>query len=564
MKRTAALLFALLVGFPLLGAWREPVRARHAMVASTSEIASRVGADVMKQGGNSIDAAVAVGLALAVTWPAAGNIGGGGFMLIRKADGTAEVIDYRGTAPGEARRDMFLDAKGNVIKGLSTYGHKASAVPGTVAGLRLAHERHGKLKWEQLVEPARKLAEEGFVVSDFLANAFTMRTSLERLERFPETRRIFLRDGRHYQPGERLVQPDLAKTLARIQADPREFYQGETARLIIAEMQRHGGVLSMDDMRRYRPVVRAPLRGTYRGIELLVLPPPSSGGTTLLEALNILEGYDLEAMGWHSASYIHTLVEAMRRAFADRAEHVADPAFVDVPVERLISKSYAAERRRTIDPRRASSSRDIRAGTFVREPAETTHYSIVDGEGNVVSNTYTINNWFGSGVTAPGTGILLNDDMDDFTVKPGTPNEFQLIQGEANAIAPHKRPLSSMSPIIAVKDGKPWLAVGSPGGPRIINTVMQVLLNVADFGMNLHQAIEAPRVHHQWMPDEIYWEPFGINPDTRAILEKMGHKFREKPEAIGIGEAEAVMIDLQSGARLGGPDSRRDGAAVGW
>ena len=564
MARVFLVLLVLTVGLPLEATWRHPVRGRQVMVASTSEIASRVGADVMKRGGNAVDAAVAVGFALAVTWPAAGNIGGGGFMLIRKADGSAEVIDYRGTAPGDARKDMFLDAEGNVIKGLSTYGHKASAVPGTVAGLKLAHERHGKLKWNELVEPARRLAEEGFVVSEFLANAFTMKSSLERLERFPETRRIFLRDGRFHQPGERLVQPELARTLGRIGADPRDTYEGETARLIVAEMRRHGGVLSMDDMRRYQPVVRKPLRGSYRGIELLTLPPPSSGGTTLIEAMNILEGYDLRAMGWHSAAYIHTVVEAMRRAFADRAEHVADPAFASVPVEQLISKSYAAERRRTIDPKRASASRDIRPGTFVPEPAETTHYSIVDAEGNIVSNTYTINNWFGSGVTAAGTGILLNDDMDDFTVKPGTPNEFQLIQGEANAIAPHKRPLSSMCPIIAVKDGKPWLAVGSPGGPRIINVVMQVLLNVIDFGMNLREATEATRFHHQWMPDEIYWEPFGINPDTRTILERMGHRFREKPESIGIGEAEAVMIDLESGMRLGGPDSRRDGAAVGW
>ena len=534
------------------------------MVASTSETASRVGADVMKRGGNAVDAAVAVAFALAVTWPAAGNVGGGGFMLIRKADGTAEVIDYRGTAPGAATRDMFLDANGNVVKGLSTYGHQASAVPGTVAGLRLAHERHGKLKWSELVEPARRLAADGFVISPFLANAFTMKSSLDRLERYPETKRIFTRNGRYFAPGERLVQPDLARTLLRIEVDPRDMYSGESARRIIAEVQRHGGVISPDDMASYRPVIRDPLRGTYRGVEILAAPPPSSGGTTLLEALNILEAYDLEKMGWHSASYIHVVVEAMRRAFADRAEHVADPAFGKVPVARLLSKEYAAERRKSIDPERASTSRDIRAGEMPPEPMETTHFSIVDADGTIVSNTYTINNWFGSGVTVPGTGILLNDDMDDFTVKPGVPNEFQLIQGEANSIAPRKRPLSSMCPIIAVKDGKPWLAVGSPGGPRIISVVMQTLLNVIDFRMDLQQAVEAARFHHQWMPDEIYWEPFGMNPDTRAILEKMGHKFREKPEGIGIGEAPAVMIDLESGVRIGGADSRRDGGAAGF
>jgi gamma-glutamyltranspeptidase/glutathione hydrolase len=564
MKRVLCTALVLAFATPLNAAWREPVRGAKTMVSSTSELASRIGADVMKRGGNAVDAAVAVGFALAVTWPAAGNVGGGGFMLIRKADGTAEVIDYRGTAPEASTRDMFLDADGNVIKGLSTYGHNASAVPGTVAGLRMAHERHGKLQWAELIEPARKLAADGIVVSPFLANAFTMKSSLERLERYPESKRLFTRDGRYFEPGERLVQADLARTLARIQKDPRDIYTGETARRIAAEVQRNGGILALEDMARYRPVVREPLRGTYRGVELLAPPPPSSGGTTLLEMMNILEAYDLKAMGWHSAAYTHVVVEAMRRAFADRAEHVADPAFAKVPVARLISKEYAAERRKTIDPQRASSSREILAGDMPPEPTETTHYSIVDAEGTIVSNTYTINNWFGSGVTVPGTGVLLNDDMDDFTVKPGTPNEFQLIQGESNAIAPRKRPLSSMCPIIAVRDGKPWLAVGSPGGPRIINVVLHVLVNVIDFDMNLYQAVEAPRFHHQWMPDEIYWEPFGVNPDTRAILERLGHRFREKPEAIGIGEAEAVMIDLQTGARLGGPDSRRDGAAVGF
>jgi gamma-glutamyltranspeptidase / glutathione hydrolase len=566
MKRLTLLALAFtIVATSLHAAAREPVRARHGMVASTSEIASRVGVEVMRKGGNAVDAAVAVGLALGVTWPAAGNIGGGGFMLIRKADGTAEVIDYRGTSPAAATRGMFLDSDGNVIKGLSTYGHKASAVPGTVAGLRMAHERHGKLPWADLVEPARKLAVEGFVVSDFLAWSFLRKPDTERLERFPESRRIFLRNGKYFSAGERLVQPELAATLARIQRNPREFYEGETARLTIAEMARHGGVLTLEDFRSYRPIVRQPVRGTYRGIELLTLPPPSSGGTTLLEALNILEAYDLRAMGWHSAQYVHTVVEALRRAFADRAVHVADPAFADVPVAELTSKEYAVSRRRTIDPNRASSSREIAAGEPLRELQETAHFSIVDAEENLVSNTYTINNWFGSGVTVPGAGFLLNDDMDDFTVKPGVPNEFGLIQGEANEIAGNKRPLSSMNPVIALMDGKPWLAVGSPGGPRIITTVLHVILNVVDFEMNIAQAIEAPRFHHQWMPDEIYWEDFGVNPDTRAILERMGHRFRRRSESpLGIGEADAVMIDPTTRVRLGAADSRRDGAAAGY
>lgn len=562
MKRVTALF--LLLALPLLAGSRDPVRGRKVMVASTTAAASQVGADIMKQGGNAVDAAVAVGLALAVTWPAAGNIGGGGFMLIRKADGTAEVIDYRGTAPAAAKRDMFLDAEGKVIPKLSTLGHKASAVPGTIAGLYLAHQRHGKLKWAQLVEPARKLAADGFIVSDFLARAMTYKSSLDRLQPYPETRRIFIRDGKYYEPGERFVQPELAATLARIKANPREFYEGETARLLVAEESKNGGLLTLEDLKKYAPIVREPVRGTYRGVEFLTLPPPSSGGTTLLEMLNILEAYDLRSMGWHSAAYIHTLVEAMRRGFADRAEFVGDPDYVQVPVAALTSKEYAAARRKTIDPQRASSSSDIRAGQPMKEPTETEHFAVVDSDGTIVSNTYTINNWFGNGVTVTGAGFLMNDDMDDFTVKPGVPNEFQLIQGEQNAIAPNKRPLSSMSPIIAVKDGKPWFAVGSPGGPRIINTVLQFSLNVIDFGMNPKQAVEATRFHHQWMPDEIYWEPFGINPDTRAKLEAMGHKFREKPEEIGIGEANAVMIDLATGMRLGAGDSRRDAAAAGW
>jgi gamma-glutamyltranspeptidase / glutathione hydrolase len=566
MKRALALLL-LFAALPscLHAASREPVRARKAMVSSTSAMASRIGIEIMQKGGNAVDAAVAVGFALAVTWPAAGNIGGGGFMLIGKADGTSDFIDYRGVSPARSTRAMFLDSEGNVIAGASTYGHKASAVPGTVAGLKLAHERHGKLPWAALIEPSRRLAAEGFVVSDFLAASLMSEDSLKRLDVTKESRRIFLRDGNYFKAGERLAQPELAATLARIAREPREFYEGETARLIVEEMQRHGGLLSREDLRSYRPIVRQPLRGMYRGHEILAPPPPSSGGTTLFEALNILEAYDLKAMGWNSSSSIHTTVEALRRAFADRAFHVADPAFHEVPVAMLLSKPYAAKRRATIDPWKASRSSDVGAGAVPqKEPTETTHYSVVDAEGTFVSNTYTINNWFGNGVTVPGTGILMNDDMDDFTVKPGVPNEFELIQGEANAIAPRKRPLSSMTPVILLSEGKPWLAVGSPGGPRIISTVLQTIINVIDFEMNVQQAVDAPRFHHQWMPDEIYWERNGINADTRSILERMGHRFRAAPEAVGLGEANAVMIDPKSGTRLGSADPRRDALAVGW
>lgn len=544
------------------------MRANHAMVASTSAIASRIGSDVMRKGGNAVDAAVAVGFALAVTWPSAGNLGGGGFMLIRTADGKAEAIDYRERAPLAATRDMYLDAQGNVIRGLSVQGYKAVAVPGTVAGLALAHKRHGRLPWSELVEPARKLAGEGFDVNFHLARSLRYNSTTEKLAPFADSRRIFQRNGRHYEPGERLVQPELAATLGRIKKSPRDFYDGETARLIVADMSLNGGIISAADLESYTPTVREPLRGTYRGHEILTMPPPSSGGIALLEMLNMLEPLDLASMGWHSSRYIHTVVEVMRRSFADRAEFLGDTDFVKVPVAQLISRDYAAARRAGIDPAKASSSREVGAGTPAADDRpQTTHFSIVDREGNVVSNTYTLNDSYGSGVTARGTGVLLNNEMDDFTTKPGTPNDYELIQGEANAIEPRKRPLSSMTPTIVTKDGKVRFAVGSPGGPTIINTVLHVVLNVVDFGMNIQQAIDAPRFHHQWLPDHIYWEAFGINPDVRASLERMGHKFRPIAGMTTtpgeIGDAHAIAIEQTTGIRTGASDPRLGGAPVG-
>jgi gamma-glutamyltranspeptidase/glutathione hydrolase len=565
MKKRALLpLLLLLLATALRGATPEPVRAPHAMVASTSEIASRIGADVMKKGGNAVDAAVAVSLALAVTWPSAGNIGGGGFMLVRKADGTAEALDYRERAPLAATRDMYLDASGNVVKGLSTEGYKAVGVPGTVAGLALAHQRHGKLKWAELVEPARKLAAEGFPVNYHLSRSLRSNSTQKKMSGFPESQRIYQRNGRFYEMGERFVQPELAATLMRIRDKGRDgFYRGETARLLIADIRAHGGIITAEDLAGYEPTIRKPLRTTYRGYEIITMPPPSSGGIALIEMLNMLGAYDLKAMGWHSSQQIHLVTEIERRAFADRAQFLGDTDFVKVPVTALVSRPYAEKRRADIDLTHASSSSVVGAGNPAPyESAETTHFTIVDAEGNVVSSTYTLNDSYGSGVTAKGTGVLLNNEMDDFTSKPGVPNDYQLIQGEANAIQPKKRPLSSMTPTIALKDGKVAFAIGSPGGPTIINTVLQVVLNVIDFGMDIQEAIAAPRFHHQWLPDELYWEQRGINRDTREALERMGHKFRDTPSALG--DAQGIAVDPVSGMRMGASDPRLGGVPVGW
>ena len=540
------------------------------MVASTSEIASRIGVEVIRKGGNAVDAAVAVGLALAVTWPSAGNLGGGGFMLVRKADGSVEAIDYRERAPLKASRDMYLDAEGNVVKGMSTEGYDAVAVPGTVAGLAFAHARHGKLPWGELVEPARRLAAEGFEVNYHLSRSLSLQSTIDKLKAFDESRRIFQRNGKFYELGETFVQPELAKVLERIKANPRDFYEGATAKLIAADMQASGGILSLEDLRTYEPTLRRPLRTTYRGHEILTMPPPSSGGIALIEMLNMLEAYDLKSMGWHSAQYTHTLVEVKRRAFADRAAFLGDTDFAKVPVAALTDPKFAAERRKTIDPLHASSSRDQGPGNPVPyESPDTTHFTIVDADGNIVTNTYTLNDSYGSGVTARGTGILLNNEMDDFTSKVGVANDYGLMQGEANAIQPKKRPLSSMTPSILVKDNKPFMVIGSPGGPTIINTVLHVIVNVLDFGMDIQQAVDAPRFHHQWQPDMIYWEAFGMSPDTRTMLEKMGHTFRDIPGASrklpsDIGDAHGVMIDPATGMRMGASDARLGGVAVGW
>jgi gamma-glutamyltranspeptidase/glutathione hydrolase len=532
------------------------------MVASTDEIASQVGIEIMKRGGNAIDAAVAVGLALAVTWPSAGNLGGGGFMMIRRKDGATEIVDYRERAPLAATRDMYLDEQGNVRKRASRQGHKAIGVPGTVSGLALALERHGTLKWADVVEPARKLAADGFQVSYHLARSLS--GSKKLLKRFDESQRIFLRSRNFYSEGDRFTQPDLAATLTRLKTKgPREFYEGETARLIVKEMQSGGGLITPEDLKQYEPNIRKPLVGKYRGYEILTMPPPSSGGTALIEMLNVLSNYDLAQMGHNSSEHLHLLIETMRRAFADRAAFLGDTDFVDVPIEGLISAEYARQLTSTIDLRKATPSQQVREGNAVAyESPETTHFTVVDSEGNVVANTYTLNNSYGSGVTAFGTGILLNNEMDDFTSKPGVPNAYGLIQSENNAIAPRKRPLSAMTPTIVLKDGQLYFAIGSPGGPTIINTVLQVIMNIIDFRMNIKQAIEAPRIHHQWMPDEVRWEPGGLNADTYSSLLKRGHLFAARPRFMG--DAEGIMIDPATGTRLGASDPRLGGRPVGY
>jgi gamma-glutamyltranspeptidase/glutathione hydrolase len=548
-------------------AWREPVRARHGMVASTERIASQIGVDVMKRGGNAVDAAVAVAFALAVVYPSAGNLGGGGFMMIRRSDGTATAIDYRETAPAAATRDMYVGPDGELLKGESSsiLGYRASGVPGTVAGMAFALKKYGsgKLTWSELIEPARRLAVDGFVVTHRTEKRLEDYQAI--LSRFADSRRVFLREGKLYREGEILRQPELAATLGRLQKKgPREFYEGKTARLIAEDMQHNGGLITRQDLRDYTPKERVPLRGSYRGYGIISMPPPSSGGAVLIEMLNILEGFDLQKLHPFSSEYYHLLVEAMRRAYADRAKYMGDTDFSSIPIEGLIEKAYAQRQRSTINPQRASSSSEIGAGKPTGyESTETTHFTIVDAAGNAVSNTYTLNLWFGSGVVAKGTGVLLNNEMDDFASKPGEPNSYGAIQSERNAVAPQKRPLSSMTPTFVLRpDGTLYFAIGAKGGTTITNTVLQIISNVIDHGMNMQEAIDSPHIHHQWLPDEILDEPLGLSADTRRALEARGHRFATKPNYMG--NAQGIMIEEKTGMRLGASDAREDGAAVGY
>ncbi len=570
-----------------------PTLARHAMVVSIHHDASDAGVDVLKAGGNAVDAAVAVGFALAVVYPQAGNLGGGGFMLVRMKTGEAHFIDYRERAPAAARAKMYLDAKGNVVPGASTTGYKAIGVPGTVAGLVYAEKSYGRLTLAQVMAPAIRLASAGYILSDEEARSLA---AAKNLARFPESRRIFQRDGDYLKPGDRFTQPQLAATLKRIAADPASFYKGPMAAELAASIHKGGGLLTTADLAAYAVKDRAPLTGSYRGCEIVTAPPPSAGGIVLLEILNILSGYDLaklgdrtpqqsgvpndrsRSLGWEQ---VHLITEAFRRAFMDRADYLGDPDFTTMPAQRLISPAYAAAWRKSIQPIAPSpSSTLVRPAGFLPPPpvatrtaahesSETTHFSVVDAEGNAVSSTYTLNGLFGSGVTAGSLGFLLNDEMDDFTSAPGAPNMYGLIQSSANAIAPGKRPLSNMTPTIVLKGGKPLLVLGSPGGSTIITTVANDIVSILDNGLNVQQAADAPRFHHQYLPDVLQVEKAFPLPVLDA-LKASGYAVSRINEADeknpGVwGNSEMIYIDPNSGTLMGGQDQRHKfGKAAGY
>ena len=556
----------------LAGSVMRPTHAPKAMVASVQPDASEAGVEIMKAGGNAVDAAVAVGFALAVTHPQAGNIGGGGFILFRRADGEVQFLDYREKAPSKATAEMYLDKDGNVVKDMSTVGYAAIAVPSSVAGLAYAERHWGKLTLKQVMQPAIRLARDGFVL-DF-GTAKDLQD--ENLSKFPESRRIFQRDGNFYQQGDVFKQPELARTLERIAKNPDDFYHGAMARALVAAMQKGGGLITGEDLASYEVKERQPVRGTYRGYEIISAPPPSSGGVALVEILNILEGYDLGKLGDRSGASIHLTAEAFQRAFFDRTEFMGDPDFAKIPVAQLIDKRYAAAWRETIPLQKSSPSADLKRpaifaqldqyarahSVMFHESRNTTHYSVVDPEGNAVSVTTTLNGSFGSFVTAEGLGFLMNNEMDDFATKQGVPNMYGLIQGPANAVGANKRPLSAMTPTIVLKDGKLFLVLGSPGGPTIITTVANVLMGVVDYGLNIQESVNAPRFHDQYLPDLIMLEKFGISPDTVRILENMGHKIRDDREFWG--DAECIAIDPATGERLGASDGRNNGKAVGF
>ena len=525
----------------------------------------------MKQGGNAVDAAVAVGFALAVVHPQAGNIGGGGFMLFRRPNGEVHFLDYREKAPAAATSKMYLDKNGKVVPNLSTVGYKAMGVPGSVAGMAFAQKHWGKLPLAKVMAPAIKLAREGFALP--ASDAKDLKD--ENLSKFPESRRVFQRDGKFYESGEVFKQPELAHTLERIAKNPDDFYHGAIARELAAAMQKGGGLMTAKDLAEYEVKERQPIHGTYRGYDIYSAPPPSSGGIVMMEALNILEGYPLEKFG-RTPEALHLTAEAYRRAFFDRAEFLGDPDFTDLPVAQLTDKKYGAAWRESMNPQHASVSSDLKRppefsqleryaalhppAIYANEPEDTTHYSVVDPDGAAVAVTTTLNGSFGSFVTAEGLGFLLNNEMDDFASAPGVPNMYGLIQGAANAVGPGKRPLSAMTPTIVTKAGKLFLVLGSPGGPTIITTVANALMGVVDYGMNIQQAVNAPRYHHQWMPDQLTVEAAFPAEDALA-LEKMGHKIQRRKKW---GDAECIAIHPLTGERMGASDPRNNGKAIGF
>ena len=568
MGRAAAIVLAGSLGLPVAAQEAaifdamdriHPVWAESGMVSAQERLAAEIGRDIMARGGNAVDAGVAVAFALSVTLPRAGNIGGGGFMLVHDAEtGQTHAIDYREMAPQGASRDMFLDAAGEADSEKSLYSGAASGV----AGMKLALDRYGSMGWAEVIAPAIRLAEEGITVTPELADSIA--AERDHLEKFPSSAAIFFKEGgAAYRPGDRLVQADLAATLKKIAAEgPDGFYKGEVAEAIARAVQEAGGLITVEDMAAYKPVEREPVRGSYRGHEVVSMPPPSSGGVHLIQILNALEGYPIGALGQNSGETIHLMAEAMKLAYADRSEYLGDPDFVDVPVAALTSKDYAVEMRRRISADFATPSVMIKPADLAPyESDQTTHFSVVDKQGNAVSNTYTINLNYGSGLVAGGTGVLMNNEMDDFSAKPGVPNAFGLVGGDANAVEPGKRPLSSMTPTMVLKDGKVWLVTGSPGGARIITTVLQVVMNMIDHGMNVAEASTAPRVHHQWLPDELRLEE-GISLDTIRILQGKGHSVAVKE---AMGSTQSILRDPRTGTLYGASDPRRpDAATLGY
>lgn len=546
-----------------------PVAAEHGMVVSAQHLATKVGVDVLKRGGNAVDAAVAVGYALAVVYPAAGNLGGGGFMTVQLADGRKTFLDFREKAPLAATPNMYLDKDGNVIKGLSTNGHLAVGVPGTVSGMEYAREKYGTMKRADLIAPSIQLADKGFALEQ--GDIDMLRTSTNDFKKDPVSGAIFLNKGEPFAVGQKLVQKDLAKTLRAVSAKGVDgFYKGWVGQAIVASSQAGKGIITQADLDQYKTRELAPVECDYRGYRVVSAPPPSSGGVIICEMLNILEGYPLKDLGFRSAEAVHYQIEAMRHAYVDRNSYLGDPDFVKNPLDRLLDKGYAEKIRAAIDPKKAGVSKDIKPGVAPHEGSNTTHYSITDQQGNAVSVTYTLNDWFGAKVTADKTGVLLNNEMDDFTAKIGVPNMYGLVQGEANAIAPGKRPLSSMSPTIVSKDGKPVFVVGTPGGSRIITAVLHTILNVVDYGMNVQEAVDAPRFHQQWLPDVTNVETFAISPDTRKILTDMGHNLgvpqpANHMAAIIVGAPSLGGKPVGANRFYGANDPRRNtGLAAGY
>ena len=558
VMRAGAIIALLVIGCGTApAASRPPATGEEGMVVRSQRLASEVGAEILRGGGNAVDAAVAVGYALSVVNPCCGNIGGGGFATLRLADGRDVFLNFRERAPLAATESMYLDGKGEVIENLSLKGYKAVAVPGTVLGLDTLLARYGRMPRDAVMAPAIRLAAEGFVLDQ--GDADILARAAKDLAKDPTAATIFFHDGKPLGAGARLTQKDLAASLSAIAAGgPDAFYKGRIAASIVEASAAGGGILSLEDFASYTVTEEPPVRCTYRDYLIISAPPPSSGGTTICQIMNILEGYPLAEFGWHSAKSVHVMAEAMRHAFVDRNFSLGDPAFVKNPLDRLLSEGYAAEIRAAIDMGKAARSTDVQRGTPPHGGTQTTHYSVVDGAGNAVAVTYTVNALFGAGVIAGNTGFFLNDEMDDFTIKPGTANLFGLVQGQANAIAPGKRPLSSMSPTIVLREGKPFMVLGSPGGSRIISIVVQVLLNVIDHRMTIQEAVNAPRIHHQWLPDQITVEPFALSPDTKAILEAMGHKIVVQSEW---GAAEAILIGPEAAEEAGPADSGNDAMA---